>query len=118
MELKIKSISMQSFKGIKQQTYNFDSKSANVYGCNGSGKSTLMSAFMWVFTDTDSLMTKNPNVIPIGESECTPTVEIELDLDGKPILVAKKQKYKSKEIDGKTTASSTNTYSINGVDKI
>lgn len=117
MELKIKSISMQSFKGIKQQTYNFDSKSANVYGCNGSGKSTLMSAFMWVFTDTDSLMTKNPNVIPIGESECTPTVEIELELDGKPILVAKKQKYKSKEIDGKTTASSTNTYLINGVDK-
>lgn len=108
---------MQSFKGIKQQTYNFDSKSANVYGCNGSGKSTLMSAFMWVFTDTDSLMTKNPNVIPIGESECTPTVEIELELDGKPILVAKKQKYKSKEIDGKTTASSTNTYLINGVDK-
>lgn len=108
---------MQSFKGIKQQTYNFDSKSANVYGCNGSGKSTLMSAFMWVFTDTDSLMTKNPNVIPIGESECTPTVEIELELDGKPILVAKKQKYKSKEVDGKTTASSTNTYSINGVDK-
>lgn len=108
---------MQSFKGIKQQTYNFDSKSANVYGCNGSGKSTLMSAFMWVFTDTDSLMTKNPNVIPIGESECTPTVEIELDLDGKPILVAKKQKYKSKEVDGKMTASSTNTYSINGVDK-
>lgn len=108
---------MQSFKGIKQQTYNFDSKSANVYGCNGSGKSTLMSAFMWVFTDTDSLMTKNPNVIPIGESECTPTVEIELELDGKPILVAKKQKYKSKEIDGKTTASSTNTYSINGVEK-
>lgn len=108
---------MQSFKGIKQQTYNFDSKSANVYGCNGSGKSTLMSAFMWVFTDTDSLMTKNPNVIPIGEIECTPTVEIELELDGKPILVAKKQKYKSKEIDGKTTASSTNTYSINGVDK-
>lgn len=108
---------MQSFKGIKQQTYNFDSKSANVFGCNGSGKSTLMSAFMWAFTDTDSLMTKNPNVIPIGESECTPTVEIELELDGKPILVAKKQKYKSKEIDGKTTASSTNTYSINGVDK-
>ena len=108
---------MQSFKGIKQQTYNFDSKSANVYGCNGSGKSTLMSAFMWVFTDTDSLMTKNPNVFPIGESECTPTVEIELELDGKPILVAKKQKYKSKEIDGKTTASSTNTHSINGVDK-
>ena len=108
---------MQSFKGIKQQTYNFDSKSANVYGCNGSGKSTLMSAFMWVFTDTDSLMTKNPNVIPIGESECTPTVEIEMELDGKPILVAKKQKYKSKEIDGKTTASSTNTYLINGVDK-
>ena len=117
MELKIKSISMQSFKGIKQQTYNFDSKSANVYGCNGSGKSTLMSAFMWVFTDTDSLMTKNPNVVPIGESECMPTVEIELELDGKPILVAKKQKYKSKEIDGKTTASSTNTYSINGVEK-
>lgn len=108
---------MQSFKGIKQQTYNFDSKSANVYGCNGSGKSTLMSAFMWVFTDTDSLMTKNPNVVPIGESECTPTVDIELELDGKPILVAKKQKYKSKEIDGKTTASSTNTYSINGVEK-
>ena len=108
---------MQSFKGIKQQTYNFDSKSANVYGCNGSGKSTLMSAFMWVFTDTDSLMTKNPNVVPIGESECMPTVEIELELDGKPILVAKKQKYKSKEIDGKTTASSTNTYSINGVEK-
>ena len=117
MKLTIQSLSIQSFKGIKQQTFDFNNKSVDVLGRNGSGKSTLFSAYSWVFSDTDSLMTKNPVVIPLGETECTPTVELEMLLDDKPLKVSKKQKFKSKKVDGKVTSSSSNTYAINDVEK-
>lgn len=77
----------------------------------------MFSAYSWVFSDTDSLMTKNPVVIPLGETECTPTVELEMLLDDKPLKVSKTQKFKSKNVDGKVTSSSNNTYAINDVEK-
>lgn len=69
-------------------------------------------------SDTDYNLVKNPNVVPLGMPECEIKVEIEFELDGKPLEVAKTQKYKEKTDDaGKVTSSVTNTYSINQIDK-
>ena len=109
---------MTNFKGAKSREISFNGDSVRVIGCNGSGKSTLASAVSWVMSDTDYNLVKNPNVVPLGTPECEIKVEIEFELDGKPLEVAKTQKYKEKTDDaGKVTSSVTNTYSINQIDK-
>lgn len=116
MELKVKKITLDSFRGVHHKEVIFDGNT-KIKGCNGSGKSTIMSSYLWTLMDVDSKLAKNPDVIPIGENECKPTVEIEFELDGKPLTVCKQQKFKRKEVDGKITSSNTNSYSINGVEK-
>ena len=115
MKLLLKKIALHNFKGCKEAEYKFDGNT-KVKGANGAGKSTLFTSLVWVFSDVDSKLVKNPDVVPIGMTECNPTVEIELDIDGKPLEVCKSQKYKQKEVDGKITSSITNSYSINGVE--
>lgn len=116
MRLKIIGIKLKNFKGIANKELVFDG-SSKICGENGSGKSTCATAVSWVMTDTDYTLVKNPDVVPIGSEEANPTVEIDFELDGKPLNVAKVQKFKKKEVDGKITSSVSNTYSINGVDK-
>ena len=116
MELKVKKITLDSFRGVHHKEVIFDGNT-KIKGCNGSGKSTIMSSYLWTLMDVDSKLAKNPDVIPIGENECKPTVEIEFEIDGKPLTVCKQQKFKRKEVDGKITSSNTNSYSINGVEK-
>lgn len=116
MNMEVKKITIDSFRGVQHREIEFDGNT-KIKGCNGSGKSTVMSSALWVLADVDSKMTKNPDVVPIGESECNPTVEIEFELDGKPLTVCKTQKFKKKEVDGKVTSSITNSYSINGIEK-
>lgn len=116
MKMKVKKITIDSFRGVQHREIEFDGNT-KIKGCNGSGKSTVMSSALWVLADVDSKMTKNPDVVPIGWNEANPTVEIEFELDGKPLTVCKTQKFKKKEVDGKVTSSITNSYSINGIEK-
>ena len=46
MNLKIEFISMQNFKGCKNDTYTFDGKNVTVCGANGSGKTTIFDERM------------------------------------------------------------------------
>ena len=116
MNLLIKEIALKNFKGCKNKTIKFEGNS-KVFGANGIGKTTLADSFYWVFADCNTALIKNPPITPLNESECESRVEIELEIDGKPLAVAKTQKFKSKEADGKTTTSVTNGYEINSVPK-
>lgn len=117
MELRIKSISLKNFKGVKDKTISFDGESAKIIGQNGAGKTSIADAFFWAFADCNTGLVKNPVITPIGMEECETQVEMELAIDGKPLSIAKSQKYKSKEVDGKITSSITNTYEINSITK-
>lgn len=110
-------MTLTNFKGIKSREILFDGSSARVYGENGAGKTTCADAWYWVWSDTSYALTKNPPITPLGMSECESKVEIEMSLDGKPLTVSKSQKFKSKETDGKTVSSVTNSYEINSVEK-
>ena len=44
--MKIKSITLQNFKGCKNAAYTFDGKNATVCGANGSGKTTIFDSRM------------------------------------------------------------------------
>lgn len=116
--LVLKKMQLENFKGVKNQNIEFGSKSTSIKGENGTGKSTIADAFYWVFADCNYALTKNPAITPLGESECISKVEMEMEIDGKPVTVSKSQKFKSKEDDnGKVVSSVTNSYAINSVEK-
>ena len=113
MKALIKSITLTMFKGVKNATYTFDGKSVDVKGKNGVGKTTIATAFYWLFADKDYELNSNPNVRPMDAEECTPRVDVVLDVDGREITVAKIQK-QSKKRDGSIVLS--NTYEVNSVE--
>ena len=118
MDLRIKKISLENFKGIKNKEIVLDGKNALIKGCNGAGKSTVGSALAFVISSADLELNKDPMVTPLGQSECTTRVEIELSVDGKPLTIAKIQKYKEKvDEDGRVASSANNSYEINSVAK-
>lgn len=116
MKLQITKITLKNFKGASDKTITFDGNT-KVKGCNGSGKSTLADAWYWVFADCNNALIKNPPITPLGASECESRVEVELTINDKPLTIAKTQKYKTKESDGKVTSAVTNGYEINSVGK-
>lgn len=117
MKMKIQRIVLENFKGAKHKEIVLDGKSARLCGENGSGKSTCATAVSWVLSDSDYNLVKNPDVVPMGEEECNPTVEIEMTIDDKPVKIKRTQKFKRKELDGKITAETSNTYYINDIAK-
>jgi hypothetical protein len=116
MELKIKSMHLKNFMGVTDKTINFDGNT-KVLGANAQGKTTLATAFYWLFADCNTALVKNPPITPMGATECESRVEIECLIDDKPIQLAKSQKFKVKEVDGKITSSAPNSYEINSVSK-
>jgi len=49
--MKILSLTLENFRGIKNLTVNFDGKDADIYGANGTGKTTLANAICWLLID-------------------------------------------------------------------
>lgn len=117
MELKIQTISMTNFKGVKHKEIKLDGKSARLCAQNGGFKTTTADAFYFVFCNCNTAMVNNPDVVPVGSDEVQPTVEIELTIDGKPLTVKKVQKFKKQVQDDKITSSVSNTYFINDIEK-
>lgn len=111
--MRIKKIEITDFKGIKSKVYDVDSNVVVVTGKNGSGKTTIETAYFWVFADCDSSLKKNPNVVPIGDGEYTPRVDIVLDINGIEVTVAKIQKITKKKT-GEVSIS--NSYEVNSIE--
>ena len=93
MNIKLLSLELTDFKGVKNAKYEFGDKT-KISAENGSGKTTIADAFYWLFADKNYSLASNPNIRPNDGRECTPTVVAELDIDGKPVTVAKMQKCK------------------------
>lgn len=62
MEIKIFSLKLKNFKGIKDLEINFNCKDTNIYGANATGKTTIYDAFKWLFFDKDSSDRKDFNI--------------------------------------------------------
>lgn len=112
MKTTIKQIILQNFKGCKEAKYTFDGKNVTVCGANGSGKTTINTSYNWVMADKDAELHSNPPIRPIDVEECTPRVDIILDIDGREVSVAKLQKQTKKG----NSVSLSNTYEVNAVE--
>lgn len=118
MKMTLLTLRLVDFKGERDATYHFKD-TTKIIAENGVGKSTIADAFYWVMADKDYRLISNPNIRPNDGRECTPTVEMEIDIDGKPITISKAQKMKKSkpDKDGNVKVALTNTYSVNGVEK-
>lgn len=86
-EIKIKTLKIENFKGIKSLHVDFDGKSVNVYGTNETGKTTIIDAFTWCLFGKDSLGSSSFALKPRDEFGnerlgLEPTVEVTLLIDG------------------------------------
>lgn len=115
MNLKIKTIALENFKGTRQKTINLNESATNIMGANGAGKTTIATAYHWVFANTDYDLKSNPPIFPIDIEECTPSVEMEMLIDDKPVKVTKRQTRKVTESNGVKKVALTNNYYCNDV---
>lgn len=118
MQIKLKSLHMENFKGVKDKTYQFG-ELTRILGMNRLGKTTIATAWFWLLSDKNYELNSNPNIRPDDVEECIPTVTAVLDIDGKEVTIAKMQKRSvSKPNDkGVSKVTLTNTYTINEVPK-
>ena len=117
--MKLKSISVESYKGIRSASYTLNEFLNEVLGKNGTGKTTLGTAWFWLWTDKDYDLQSNPDVRPTFMEECEPSVTAVCDVNGKTVKFRKYQSdmrtKKQKEMDAPVRIS--NKYEINDVPK-
>lgn len=118
MQIKLKSLHLENFKGVRDKTYQFG-ELTRILGMNRLGKTTIATAWFWLLADKNYELNSNPNIRPDDVEECIPTVTAVLDIDGKEVSIAKMQKRSvSKPNDkGVSKVTLTNTYTINEVPK-
>jgi len=121
--MKLKSILLNNFQGIKELKLDFDGKNANIFGDNGTGKTTLYNAFTWCLFGKPSTDIKNfspKTITPKGEMHnAEHFVELQLIQEDESITTFKrlfKEVYTKKR--GQAAAEFTGhkvEYFINGV---
>lgn len=87
MKAFLKSITLENFKGVKKQTYNFSDKT-KIYGRNASGKTSIYDGFLWSMFGVDSNWNSKFEVRPLDENgnkihNVEISVTATLDIDGK-----------------------------------
>lgn len=67
MQIKIKTLTLENFKGIKNLTIDFKD-TTNIYGDNAVGKTTIFDAYSWLLWDKDSLNRKDFSIKPYDKN--------------------------------------------------
>jgi len=90
MEIKINTLTLRNFKGVREATFIFNGNNARIEGDNGTGKSTVFDAFTWLLFGKDhrGLDWTNFDLKPIDPETreaihgLEHSVEAELTIDG------------------------------------
>lgn len=122
-QVKVLSLSLRNFKGIKEFTFSPQGESATIYGANGLGKSSLADAFNWLLFDKNSTGLKDFGLKPTDKhgreiNNLEHSVTAAIAIDGRTCDLAKvmtekwtkKRGSSAPEFSGHETA-----YTINGV---
>ena len=123
VSVKLISLKLSNFMGIKHFELGTGGRNATVYGENGAGKTTLFSAFLWLLfgknannqSDFDiKTLDATGNVLHGLEHE----VEATLEIDGRPLVLRKAYKEdwtKKRGSAERTFTGHTTDHFINGV---
>lgn len=91
MEIRIKTMKLENFKGKQSLTLSFDGRSAIISGGNAKGKSTVFDAFTWCLWGKDSLGRTDFEIMPIDPNthdtihHLNTSVTLVLNVDGRDI---------------------------------
>lgn len=124
MKLKIRSLHMENFKGIKMLDVTFSGKT-KISGQNAVGKTTIFDAFTWLLFNKNSSGEEKFNVRPLDkDGNRIDNVEIKvvavLDVDGKGVELSKTQKQnwvKKRGTDTAVLQGNVNSFEIDGYPK-
>lgn len=110
--MKLLSLKLRNFKGIKSFTLDAQGRNASVFGDNATGKTTLFDAFTWLLFDKDSSDRANfeiKTLKPNGEPHhgLDHEVEAELEVEGRVVTLRKAFKEKWTKKRGSATAEFT-----------
>lgn len=122
MQIKIKTLKLENFKGIKNLTIDFKD-TTNIYGDNAVGKTTIFDAYSWLLWDKDSLNRKDFAIKPYDKSgeevhNLESIVEGDFSFDGTDLTLKKIYKEVWTKKRGSTQAEftgHTTDYYINSV---
>lgn len=64
MQIKLKKLKLENFKGIKNIEIDFKDDVTNILADNGKGKTTIFDAYTWLLWDKDSLNRKDFSIKP------------------------------------------------------
>lgn len=88
MNIKIKTITLRNFKGLRDVSFDFDGHNATIIGDNGTGKTTIFDALIWALFGKDSHNSTEIDIKAIDPATGEPMhrgehyVEVALDVDG------------------------------------
>ena len=122
MEITLKKMKLENFKGIKDLSLNF-SKDTTIQGKNGIGKSTLFDAFLWCLFDKNANNEKDFSIKTLDEKgniipKLNHSVELVLSIDNEEKIIKKTltEKYTKKRGQALTVFSgNTISYYVNDV---
>lgn len=88
--MKILSLTLENFRGIKDLTVNFDGKDADVFGANGTGKTTIANAICWLLIDRPATEEADFDPKTTGAHGLQHKASIDVELpDGQRVTFAK-----------------------------
>jgi hypothetical protein len=124
MQIKLKSLHIENFKGIKLLDVDFGSRT-KIKGQNASGKTTVFDAFTWLLFNKNSAGEEKFNVRPLDAGgNRIDNVEIKvagiLEVDGKDVELSKVQKQnwvKKRGTNQAVLQGNVNSFEIDGYPK-
>lgn len=124
MQIKLKSLHLENFKGVKSLDVTFGDKT-KIKGQNAAGKTTVFDSFTWLLFNKNSAGEEKFNVRPLDtDGKRIDNVEIKvvavLEVDGKEVELSKVQKQKwvkKRGTDVTELQGNENLYEIDGYPK-
>lgn len=124
MQIKLKSLHIENFKGIKLLDVAFGDKT-KIKGQNAAGKTTVFDAFTWLLFNKNSAGEEKFNVRPLNaDGNRVDNVEIKvvavMEVDGKEVELSKVQKQnwvKKRGTDTAVLQGNVNSFEIDGYPK-
>lgn len=124
MQIKLKSLHIENFKGIKLLDVAFGDKT-KIKGQNAAGKTTIFDSFTWLLFNKNSVGEEKFNVRPLdSDGNRIDNVEIKvvavLEVDGKEVELSKVQKQnwvKNRGTDTAVLQGNVNSFEIDGYPK-
>lgn len=118
MQLKVKKIIIDSFKGVRHAEYDLSNKNI-ISGRNAAGKTTIADGHFWLWTNCDYALNSNPEIHPDFMEQSEPSVTEIIEIDGVELEVKKIQQdaRTKKQIEDGAPVRIKNAYEINSVPK-